>query len=143
MNHTQAALELDKVRPLLLCTQRLWIFKKNISGLGALKNLYKELGFTGPSAESKHILWINHDQDSSHIDTLNNHEVQSVNINHVELDQTNQSSIEWLLLLVQFIIMQDFDLLVVNGCLYDLNGDYPRLRWILEEYQGQLCFLLD
>ena len=143
MNDGQAVLEIHKVKPLLFCTQRLWILKKNMNDLGELKNIYKKLSSTTLSEDSKHILWINHDEDHGNLIDLNSLRHQSMKMHYLKLDQVNQSSIEWLLLLVQFIIMQDFDLIVVNGCLYDLDGDYPRLRWILEEYQGRLCFLLD
>ena len=66
-----------------------------------------------------------------------------INLEEVYYNQTDKTPVETLLMLIHFILTQNFHLIILDGCLHDLSNDYPRLRWILAKYQVKLAILID
>ena len=85
-------------------------------------------------SQGKSILWVN-----NHPQVYRGVEVSMM----IYLNQMDKTPIEIAYALTLFVLTEQFDIVVLDGSLVDLSAHYPRLRWILHQYQSHLVILID
>lgn len=84
--------------------------------------------------QGKYSLWI-----SAHSQVYRDMEVSMM----IYFDQSNKTPIELAYMLTMLVATEQFDLIILDGCLSDFSTHYPRLRWVLDQYQSYLVILID